>query len=318
MNKLEVSIQNNGIGYCLYCRLALNDPNEDYHIPCHEQIEVYKLTVENQERITLEKELIELRAMRAEERSERAKKRADTIAYNKEHQLERINHITYYQFLDEYDCIIFVCYDTIVGVLHNHKFYTVENNFSQTTARQIDGVLPYGGIPKIEKRSFINYDGKEHFYDKTVYTNHLEVPIREFERILSDIGISHLQRIGEGTRGNYYYDNKSYDRTTGTTWLSVCDSSPFHNEPAINLENWIKHDLDFNKERYDIYLKVGTRDIGMKIWDRKLMKYKTLGRTRRKWTPEDKEYYPFTEVWKYGFRPLKKLLLKQKGFKEIT
>lgn len=310
---MNIFIGDNGLGYCIYCRNPLEVMDTDYHKECNDDVEEYKNTAQNEERLEIERESRRVMAMRAARRAETARKRAETVANNKADKIERINHIVYYQFLDDYNCIIFVCYDTIVGVLHEHKFYTVENNFSLTTGSQISNILPYGGIPITVKKYYNTYDGEKQSYDTTEYTNHTEVPIREFERILERIGISHLQRIGEGTAGNYYYERRS---TVGT-WLNVCETRwNVNNSAADKLEQWIGHNLEFNRDRYDIYLKVQSTTITLRIWDRKLMKYKTLGYAQRKWEPEDKKSYALTEVYKYGFRPLKKLLLKQRGFEE--
>ena len=67
-------------------------------------------------------------------------------------------------------------------------------------------------------------------------------------------------------------------------------------------------ELNFDKERYEFYIMHNSRDCSVKIWDMREKEYVKFPKSVRSW----RQY----EVWKYGFKPLKKAILLLRGFKE--
>ena len=187
---------------CMYCGLEvpIEDDIKDFHDSCHEEFKDFQNSTEyeaaksmvnrgyndyrttdlnltpeeRQNRLLREQEAIRRRNEQIREnRRNGAIEAARTKAFNKENQIVMIKPNLYYQFIDNPECVIFVNYNTIIGVLWNHEYITCENNFSQTTGQHIAETYPYGS--RIQEATEINwdypstFDSKEEFQDNTFW-----------------------------------------------------------------------------------------------------------------------------------------------------
>lgn len=369
LDKLSESIESIR---CIYCSkpVVIND-ELDYHIECHNAINDFQGTDEqiaaksmsnnyyytNNNDLNVPEYIRQRDAQNRERELENNRQHNEQVRENRrqgaiqaqvtrlsniEQDIVRISQIVSYQFIDYPKCIIFKSYDTIIGVLWNKHYYTIENNFSMTTQYHINTTIKFGSRSKIEETvSWSYYDSlddvwridlnpkrrenatynektqkwKVPYYNQSVtYLSHTSYPIREFERLLEKIGITHLQRYE--TANNRGYGSTNYMYEVYNKNINTCERGWNQNKFIGNLTDFIENNLSYKKNRYEFYIKYNSKDCEVKIWDMKLKKY---AKFKRKYIYSDSkktEYYLSEYIWKYGFKPIKKEILTVKGFYE--